>query len=536
MSTAYTSEVQRRRTFAIISHPDAGKTTLTEKLLLYGGAIHVAGSVRARRAARAAASDWMAIERERGISVTSSVLQFPFRGFQVNLLDTPGHEDFSEDTYRTLTAVDSAVMLIDRVKGIEAQTRKLFQVCRMRRIPIFTFMNKCDRVGREPLDLMQEVEDLLGIRCCPMNWPIGMGREFQGVYDRTSKRVLLFDNSEHGTRMASVETVGIEDPKLGELLGQTDWKNLREEIELLDAAGDPFDHEKFLTGDVTPVFFGSAMNNFGVEPFLEHFVNLAPAPSARQAKGKMVDADSEQFSGFIFKIQANMDKSHRDRVAFLRICSGQFSRGMSVRHVRLGRDIRLANSVQFMAAERTLVEDAYAGDIVGLFDPGLFSIGDTLATGSVIEYEGVPQFSPEYFSRVVSTDAMKRKQLAKGLKQLTDEGAVQIFYLPGRGEQDPVLGAVGRLQFDVIKHRLQAEYGVEPRLEGLSFQMARWVKGEAFDAERFAHLGHGVLFHDRFDQPVILFKGEWELNCARREFSSVEFLETAPLGAGVLEK
>lgn len=531
MSTEFTSEASRRRTFAIISHPDAGKTTLTEKLLLYGGAIHVAGSVRARKAARAAASDWMAIEKERGISVTSSVLQFPFRGFQVNLLDTPGHEDFSEDTYRTLTAVDSAVMLIDRVKGIEAQTRKLFQVCRLRQIPIFTFMNKCDRVGREPLDLMQEVEELLGIRCCVMNWPIGMGAEFQGVYDRTSGKVLMFGDSEHGTRMAEVETLGVDDPRLGALLGQTSWRNLREEIELLDAAGDPFDAEKFSRGEITPVFFGSAMNNFGVEPFLARFVELAPAPSERVAKQRLVAPDEETFSGFVFKIQANMDRAHRDRVAFLRICSGKFSRGMSVKHARLGREIRLANSVQFLGQERTLVEEGYAGDVVGLFDPGLFAIGDTLFTGPRTEFEGVPQFSPEYFARVVSTDAMKRKQLAKGLKQLTDEGAVQIFYLPGRGEQDPVLGAVGRLQFDVIKHRLQAEYGVEPRVDMLSFQLARWVKGATFDPQRFSQLGHGVLFQDRFGQFATLFKGEWEYNCARREFPQVEFLETAPLGS-----
>jgi peptide chain release factor 3 len=532
VSTAITSEVRRRRTFAIISHPDAGKTTLTEKLLLYGGAIHIAGSVRARKAARAAVSDWMELERERGISVTTSVLQFPYRGHHINLLDTPGHEDFSEDTYRTLHAVDSAVMLIDRVKGIEAQTRKLFKVCRLRGIPIFTFINKMDRVGREPLDLMAEIEDLLGIRCCPMNWPIGMGPQFQGVYDRSTSQVHLFDNSEHGTRQGSVSLTGIDDPQLTELLGPGGHTQLKEEIELLDAAGDAFDPQLFSRGEITPVFFGSAMTNFGVEPFLERFVDLAPAPGLREASGKLIEPDSEDFSGFIFKIQANMDRAHRDRVAFLRICSGRFGRGMTVRHMRLGKDVRLANSVQFLAQERTLVEDAYAGDIVGLFDPGIFGIGDTLCSGTQVTFEGVPQFAPEFFSRVVSIDAMKRKQLAKGLKQLTEEGAVQIFYVPGRGEQDPILGAVGRLQFDVIKHRLAAEYGVEPRLEPLNFAMARWITGEGFDAARFNQLGHGSAMLDRFGQNLVLLKGEWELNCAKREFPKLNFLENAPIGKG----
>ncbi len=524
----HTKESQRRRTFAIISHPDAGKTTLTEKLLLYGGAIHVAGSVRARKTARSAISDWMALERERGISVTSSVLQFPFGGMQLNLLDTPGHEDFAEDTYRTLHAVDSAVMLIDRVKGIEKQTRKLFEVCRMRHIPIFTFINKMDRNGREPLDLIDEIEDTLGLRCYPVNWPIGMGSGFRGVYDRERARVVLFEDADHGTKKAALTLSGLDDPQLAELLGEAEREAFREEIELLDAAGHPFDEEAFHRGALTPVFFGSAMTNFGVEPFLERFIELAPSPRARQTPQRRVEPGDEAFSGFIFKIQANMDKAHRDRVAFLRVCSGRFARGMTVRHVRLGRDIRLSTSVQFLASERKQVEEAYAGDIVGLFDPGLFAIGDTLCTGAPVEFEGVPQFSPELFARVVSVDAMKRKQQSKGLQQLTDEGAVQIFYDPHRGEQEPILGAVGRLQFDVITHRLLSEYRVEPRLERLDYAIARWIMGEA-PLERLADSGIGMLVRDTHANPVILLKGEWELNWLKREFEGIELLERAPL-------
>ena len=392
--------------------------------------------------------------------------------------------------------------------------------------------SKRRRDPERPAIPMFEIESLLGIKCCPMNWPIGMGQQFRGVYDRQSHVVHLFDNSDHGTRLAPVQLTGLEDSRLLDLLGPNGYAQLKDEIELLDAAGDPFDQELFQKGEVTPVFFGSAANNFGVEPFLERFITLAPPPGPRFTRDREVLPDDEGFSGFVFKIQANMDRAHRDRVAFLRICSGKFSRGMMVRHVRLGKDVRLASSVQFLGQERTTIDDAYAGDIVGLFDPGIFGIGDTLCTGTPVEFEGVPQFAPEHFARVVSTDAMKRKHLAKGLKQLTEEGAVQIFYVPGRGEQDPVLGAVGQLQFDVIKHRLMAEYGVEPRLDRLSFAMARWIVGEGYDPVRFNQLGHGTSFVDRFGQPTVLLKGEWELNCARREFPGLQFLESAPLGKG----
>src|SRR5438876_10306752 len=456
------SETLRRRTFAIISHPDAGKTTLTEKLLLHGGAIHLAGAVKARGAQRHVTSDWMELERQRGTSVTSSVLQFEHRGFRINLLDTPGHQDFSEDTYRTLAAADAAVMLIDSAKGVEAQTRKLFEVARRRGIPVFTFVNKMDRLGREPLDLLHEVEEVLGIRTCPITWPLGQGTGFRGVAD-------LFDAAWQ------------RKPLPAGLTGA-----LREEIELLEAAGDPFDHAKILRGELSPAFFGSAMTEVGVDEFLAAFVRLAPPPGARtRVDGTHVDPFGERFSGFIFKIQANMDPAHRDRLAFLRVCSGRFRRGMEVRHVREERSLRLSMPHQLFGAERQVIEEAWPGDVIGLFDTGALRIGDTLCEGAPFEFAELPRFSPEIFARVRSKDALKRKQLAKGLLQLSQEGAIQIFSQRGLGMKDPILGAVGALQLEVLQYRLKHEYGAEIALDRLPYQVARWISGPGFDPQAF---------------------------------------------------
>lgn len=521
-------ETKRRRTFAIISHPDAGKTTLTEKLLLYGGAIHLAGSVKARRASRYATSDWMELERQRGISVTSSVLQFEYDGFAVNILDTPGHQDFSEDTYRTLSATDAAVMLIDGAKGVEAQTRKLFHVCRQRGIPIFTFVNKLDRETRPPLELLDELESVLGIRSCPINWPVGSGNAFRGVFDRRKSQFLLFSSGHHGTREAPMEVTGAGDPKVRELVGEAAHATLREELSLLDIAGDPLDHARLLRGELTPVFFGSAMTNFGVMPFLEGFLEMAPPPASFETTRGRIEPTDERFSGFIFKIQANMDPAHRDRIAFLRVCSGRFTRGMTARHVRLGRDLRLANPQQFLAQERSAVEEAYAGDILGLFDPGHFRIGDTLCTGEPFEFGGIPSFSPEHFARVRIKDALKRKQLAKGLDQLSQEGAIQVFYQPGLGGQDPFVGAVGQLQFDVLKFRLEHEYGVPPILDPLPFVHARWIESAPGNPKRLAVNEAVTLVVDRESRPVLLFRSDWALRWTQEQSPDLVLADTAP--------
>ncbi len=522
-----THEVQRRRTFAIISHPDAGKTTLTEKLLLYGGAIHLAGSVKARRASRHATSDWMEIEKQRGISVTSSVMQFHYEGHVVNLLDTPGHQDFSEDTYRTLTAADAAVMLIDGAKGVEAQTRKLFKVCRDRGIPIFTFVNKLDRETRNPFDLMDELEKVLGIRSCPVNWPIGCGNRFRGVYDLRGSRFLMFESGEHGTREAPMTVSGPDDPAVKEIIGDSAHATLMEELELLEA-GEQFDLERVRKGELTPMFFGSAMTNFGVQPFLESFLEMAPAPAPYHGTNGIVHPDDPNFSGFVFKIQANMDPSHRDRVAFLRICSGRFSKGMTVKHARTNREIRLANSTQFLAQERTHVEEAFAGDIIGLFDPGHFRIGDTLCTGPTFEFGGIPHFTPEHFARLRIKDALKRKQLEKGLEQLAQEGAVQIFFQRSLGFKDPYLGAVGMLQFEVLKFRLQSEYGVDAIVDVLPFQHARWVEGEGFDPRAIERNDSATCVEDRDGRAVVLFRSDWALNWTQENFPKLKFLDSAP--------
>lgn len=516
-------EVQKRRTFAIISHPDAGKTTLTEKLLLFGGAIRMAGTVKGRKANRHATSDWMEIEKQRGISVTSSVMQFDYNGHRVNILDTPGHQDFSEDTYRTLTAADSAVMLIDSAKGVEAQTKKLFQVCRQRGIPIFTFINKMDREGQNPFDLLEELEQVLGIRSYPMNWPIGMGKQFCGVYDRKLTQVELFQGDDH--KEISVRKVsGYEDPVVKEIAGEFFYDQLAQDLELLDVAGDEFDYDKIRAGELTPVFFGSAINNFGVQTFLENFLQLAPIPTPRKSTEGMIDPLNEKFSGYVFKIQANMNPAHRDRIAFLRICSGKFERGMSVKHVRVGKDIKLAQPQQFLAQDRDIVEDAYPGDIIGLFDPGIFRIGDTLCQGGSLEFDELPTFSPELFSKVTVKNALKHKQFQKGVDQLTEEGTIQVFKTIGF--EDMILGVVGQLQFEVFEYRMKAEYGVEVQLSRMNYQFARWLVGDEIDPGKFRI--NSQLVKDKKENYVVLFENEYALRTAMEKNPNLKFLEMAP--------
>jgi peptide chain release factor 3 len=518
---------ETRRTFAIISHPDAGKTTLTEKLLLYGGAIHMAGAVKSRKAKRAATSDWMEIEKKRGISVTSSVLAFEFEGIHYNLLDTPGHQDFSEDTYRTLIAADCAIMLIDAAKGVEPQTRKLFHVCRMRGTPIVTFVNKLDRPARDPFELMSEVEDVLGLHTVPFTWPIGDGDRFQGVYDRTNASVLRFERAEKNATKARVEVTGIDDPALATLLGEGPRDELRGAVELLDGAGEEFDLARFLSGELTPVFFGSALTSFGVEPFLRDFRKICPTPGPRRAGDTEVRPADDRFSGFVFKVQANMDPSHRDRIAFLRICSGKFEGGMRVQHDRLGKEIRLNRAEQFFAQERESIIEAYAGDIVGLYDPGLFRIGDTLSTQGALAFDAVPRFSPEHFGRIALLDPMRRKQLQKGIHELAEEGTVQLFYEPGR-EKDPICGVVGQLQFEILAYRLENEYGAKVSLDRLGFTHARWVEGPTTPQEIVAaRIALGVT--DQDGRVVALLRDEWEVNRAMRDKPDWKFHDTAPI-------
>jgi peptide chain release factor 3 len=521
-----------RRTFAIISHPDAGKTTLTEKLLLYGGAIHLAGSVRAARARRHATSDWMELEKQRGISITSSVLQFPYDGTRFNLLDTPGHQDFSEDTYRTLTAADAAVMLIDAAKGVEVQTRKLFQVCKLRHTPIVTFVNKLDRPGRDPFDLMTEIEQLLSIHCVPVNWPIGMGSSFRGVYDRMSRKVLLFSRAgDHGASVVDMRELSVDDPALPEALGEALWASTRDEIELLDTAGEDFDVAQFRAGKITPVFWGSAMTNFGIEPFLARFREFAPEPGDRSSSRGLVRAEDKNFSAFIFKVQANMDKAHRDRVAFMRVCSGAFHSGMWVRHVRLEKEIRLSRPQQFFAQERAIVDEAYPGDVLGVFDPGMFRIGDTLCTGEPFEFDAVPRFSPEHFARLRAKDPSRRKQFLTGLGQLIEEGAVQQFTVAG-AEHTPIVGVVGQLQFEVLEHRLKSEYSVDVYIESLSYAHARWATGDEATVDNLEGRGYGACVFDVDGKLVVLFKSDWALGVAERDFPRVTFHPTAPVHRG----
>jgi peptide chain release factor 3 len=509
-AAALAHEVGRRRTFAIISHPDAGKTTLTEKLLLYGGAIHLAGSVKARRAARHATSDWMQMEQERGISVTSSVLQFDYEGFRINLLDTPGHQDFSEDTYRTLMAADSAVMLLDNRKGVEEQTRKLFEVCRLRRIPIFTFVNKCDRIGVSPLQLLDDVEAELGIACSPLTWPVTDGSQFLGVFDRLDRAIHLFEKGQdHGAQRAGTRVAGLDDPEVDELLGGAAADRLREEIELLDAVGTPFDLARFHAGEISPTFFGSALTNFGVEPFLRRFLRDAPPPPARSSTEGPIEPTDPRFTAFVFKIQANMDPKHRDRIAFARICSGRYEPGESVTNVRSGKPVRLAEAQQFFGQERESVDEAWPGDVVGLHDRGNLRIGDTLASKGSPEFEAIPPFSPEHFARVHVPDPLRRKHLDKGLLELSEEGAVQVFFQDGGAGPAPVVGAVGPLQFDVLLHRLEHEYGVAARLDPMPYRDARWVTGPLPEIRRVAVAVDAALVFDRHERPLLLFRSEW---------------------------
>ncbi len=523
-------EIQRRRTFAIISHPDAGKTTMTEKLLLYGGAIHEAGEVKAKKERRSARSDWMKLEQERGISVSTSVMQFDFGGLRINLLDTPGHADFSEDTYRTLAAVDSAVMVLDNAKGVETQTKKLFEVCRLRRTPIFTFINKLDREGRSPFELMDEVEKTLNIQCNPISWPIGMGKGFKGIYHRMLKKIILFRDQGFATDEAEERQFdSVHDPALTEILGQENHQQLIEDIELVDGTIGPFDREEFLKANVTPVMFGSARTNFGIRAFLELFTEYGPPPAPQESfQGSVAPTDS-QFSGFIFKIQANMDKMHRDRIVFLRICSGKFERGMYAKHARLEKEIRLSHSAQFMARDRSLVEVAYAGDIIGLHDSGNCKIGDTLYTGSKkIEFAGIPQFSPEFFAKVDLADPLKRKQFNKGLGELCEEGTVQMFVDPRIGDQDPILGAVGQLQFEVLLYRMKDEYGVDVRLRSQPFKHARWIRYQDGRKEKVnPHNVKGTLnfVEDHLGNLVGLFTSDFHLQWAKDNNSEVAFLE-----------
>jgi peptide chain release factor 3 len=525
-------EVARRRTFAIISHPDAGKTTLTEKLLLYGGAIHLAGSVKQRRRERATTSDWMAIERERGISISTSVLQFAYRDHQLNLLDTPGHNDFSEDTYRTLAAADCAVMLVDSGKGVEAQTIKLFEVCRMRKIPIVTFINKMDREGNEPIDLMDEIERVLGIPCCPMNWPIGAGKRFQGVFDRKKRELMRFVESDYGARKAKSSILALDDPEFVATVGESAHQQLLAELELLEVAGNRFDLGRFRAGELTPVFFGSAMNNFGVEPFLDHFIEFAPPPLTRLAGGTPVEPTSSEFTAFVFKIQANMDQKHRDRIAFTRIVSGRFARGMTVKQVRTGRDLTLNRSLQFLAQERTEIEEAFAGDILGLWDAGILRIGDTLRETADGEFEGIPRFSPEHFRRARLPDSLKRKQLKKGLDQLSEEGAVQVFFDPKTLERDPILGAVGVLQFEVVAARLQNEYGVTVIFDALPYSLARWVGSDGFDPVSFEQKAYGRVkcLVDVEGRALVLFGDEWSMRRTSEAHPELQFIAAVQPG------
>ena len=531
MSTALEEAVRRRRTFAIISHPDAGKTTLTEKLLLYGGAIHLAGSVKARRAQRHATSDWMKLEQERGISVTSSVMQFEYDGYQVNLLDTPGHEDFSEDTYRTLVAADSAVMLLDNRRGVEERTRQLFEVCKRRRTPIFTFVNKCDRVGEDPLKLVSDVESDLGINCHPITWPIHRDGAFVGVYDRRRKLIHLFDRGEdHGASRSAVQVGTLESEDVRALLGAAAHDQLLHDVELLDTAGHPFSEDDVMNGALSPVFFGSALTNFGVEPFLREFLELAPPPLPRESSDGPVQPTDEAFTGFVFKIQANMDPKHRDRVAFVRVCSGRYEPGIQVMHVRSGKPFRLSAPQTFLARERTAVEEAWPGDVVGILDRGTLRIGDTLSADRPIEFQGIPRFAPEHFARVILADPMRRKHLDSGLRQLTEEGAAQVFFTsPGElAGPTPIIGAVGLLQFDVMLHRLEHEYGVPCRLERIGARYPRWVTGPKADIERTGRERGRMLLYDATGAPLILFEDNWGLRWALEREKTLTFHDVAP--------
>ena len=520
-------QIARRRTFAIISHPDAGKTTLTEKFLLYGGAIQSAGSVKGKASDKHAVSDWMDIEKQRGISITSSAMQFEYEGFCINILDTPGHQDFSEDTYRTLMAADSAVMVIDAAKGIEPQTRKLFKVCAMRGIPIFTFINKLDREARDPFDLIDELEKEFGIGTYPMNWPIGCGRDFKGVYDREKRRILAFDEFHAGRKRIESIDVELDDTaRLDELIGERARTELCEQVELLDAASFDFDIDKVRSGKLSPVFFGSALNNFGVEAFLEQFLKLTTPPRSHKVGERELSPFDDGFSAFVFKIQANMNKMHRDRIAFMRICSGKFERGKEYFHVRQGKNIKLSQPQQLMAQEREMISEAYAGDIIGVFDPGIFSIGDTVCDASMkIEFDGIPTFAPEHFAEVEQTDSMKRKQFQKGMEQIAEEGAIQIFFMPGRGMERVVVGVVGMLQYEVLEHRMKTEYNVGYRQTPLRYQLIRYI-GEGSPDPSTLRLSRDTLWvKDVKGNDLLLFESEFDIRWALENNKTLSLYE-----------
>ena len=510
----YSKEIEKRRTFAIISHPDAGKTTLTEKFLLYGGAINLAGSVKGKKTAKHAVSDWMEIEKERGISVTSSVLQFNYDGYCINILDTPGHEDFSEDTYRTLMAADSAVMVIDASKGVEKQTIKLFKVCVLRHIPIFTFINKMDREANDPFELLDDIENVLGISTCPMNWPIGCGKEFKGVYDRNEKEVSLFKAAMNGQKEVDTKNIPVGTDELLAEIGQGFFDKLNNDIEMLDGASAEFSLDEVRAGKLTPVVLGSALTTIGVETFLKHFLSMTTPPLPRNSNQGIIDPAKEDFSAFVFKIQANMNKAHRDRIAFMRICSGKFEAGMEVNHVQGGKKIRLSQPQQMMAQERHIVDEAYAGDIIGVFDPGIFSIGDTLCTSNKkFAFEGIPTFAPEHFARVRQIDTMKRKQFIKGISQIAQEGAIQIFQEFNTGMEEIIVGVVGVLQFEVLEYRLKNEYNVDIKLETLPYEYIRWIENpEEIDVSRIVGTSDMKKIKDLKDNPLLLFTNSWSVN------------------------
>ncbi len=520
------NEIGKRRTFAIISHPDAGKTTLTEKFLLYGGAINLAGSVKGKKTAKHAVSDWMEIEKQRGISVTSSVLQFNYSGYCINILDTPGHEDFSEDTYRTLMAADSAVMVIDASKGVEKQTIKLFKVCVMRHIPIFTFINKMDREANDPFELLDDIENVLGIKTCPINWPIGCGKNFKGVYDRHDKMVSVFKAAMNGQKEVDTKNIPVDSDELLEEIGQFNKDKLDEDIELLDGASAEYNLDEIQAGELSPVFFGSALTNFGVETFLKHFLKMTTPPLPRTSDQGVIDPFGEDFSAFVFKIQANMNKAHRDRIAFMRICSGKFNAGMEVNHVQGGKKVKLAQPQQMMAQERHIVEEAYAGDIIGVFDPGIFSIGDTLeSSNKKFAFEGIPTFAPEHFARVRQMDTMKRKQFIKGINQIAQEGAIQIFQEYNTGMEEIIVGVVGVLQFDVLKFRLENEYNVEIKLEQLPYEHIRWIENKDIDLNKIVGTSDMKKIKDLHDRPLLLFVNSWSVGMVLDRNEGLELSE-----------
>jgi len=533
LQTEIEQAVASRRNFAIISHPDAGKTTLTEKLLLYGGAIHEAGAVKARRAQRSATSDWMEMEQQRGISITSTVLQFLYNKFQINLLDTPGHQDFSEDTYRTLAAADNSVMLIDAAKGLEPQTRKLFEVCQLRSLPIFTFVNKLDRPGRDAFELIDEIEQELGLQTYAVNWPIGMGDRFKGIFDRRERKIHLFERRSHGSKAAQDTVIELGDPRIEDLLEQELYYQLKEELEILDEVGAEFDLEQVHAGKMTPIFFGSAMTNFGVELFLKAFLEYAQMPEAHNSSIGVIEPTYEEFTGFVFKLQANMDPKHRDRVAFIRVCTGKFEKDMTVQHARTGKTVRLSRPQKLFAQGRESLDEAFPGDIIGLNNPGVFAIGDTIYNGKKIEYEGIPCFSPEIFAYLKNPNPSKFKQFQKGIKELREEGAVQIMYSTDEFKRDPILAAVGQLQIEVVQFRLESEYNVETRTEPLPYSVARWVHGGWDALENAGRIFNAISVKDNWGRPVLLFKNEWNLRQTEQDHPELELKSIAPVGTGI---